>query len=326
MKRRRATSLGLLAYVAFRAAMDVVLLIPLPLACFLGRALGFAGYGLLGRWRKRCLGNLAKVFPAWSPARRRRLARRSFAHFGQAIIEVIQARALLQPRSFRRYVHMHNLEVIGDSAALGKGVICLTAHVGNWELLGLASALSGYPLASLYKSLGRPMLDRLAREFRERHGQRLVRADGGVRGLLREIRRGGCVGILADQRSRQYDLYVRFLGLPTSVWGLVGTLALRTGAPVIVAFAVRRGRRFEYDVFIERIDVRRTGNLRRDVLRVVQQYMGLVEKYVRLCPEQYVWVHKQWRSQDLDRADELLREVSEIDRGRCVETAPLPSS
>jgi len=326
LKRRRATVLGLLAYVAFRAAMGVVLLVPLPICCFLGRAFGLACYRLLGRRRKRCLGNLARVFPAWSPARRRCLARGNFAHFGQAIVEVIQARALLQPRSFRRYVHMHNLEVIGEAAALGRGVICLTAHVGNWEVLGVASALSGYPLASLYKSLRRPMLDRLAREFRQRHGQRLVRAAGGVRGLLREIRGGGCVGILADQRSRQYDLYVPFLGLPTSVWGLVGTLALRTNAPVIVAFAVRRGWRFEYDVFIERIDVRRTGNLRRDILCVAQQYMGLVEKYVRLYPEQYVWVHKQWRAQDLDRADELLREVSELDRGRCAETAPLPSS
>ncbi len=324
MKRRRPTVLGLLAYVAIRAAMGVVLLIPLPVACPLGRALGGIGYHLLGRWRKRCLRNLAKAFPAWSPSKRRSLARRNFAHFGQTLIEVIQGHKLLQPRSFRRYVRIHNKKALDEAVATGKGVICLTAHIGNWEVLGVASALSGYPLASLYKSLGRPMLDRLAREFRQRHGQRMVRAEGGVRGLLRELSGGGCVGILADQRSRQYDLYVRFLGWPTSVWGLVGTLALRTNAPVVVAFAVRRGWRFEYDVIVERIDVQNTGNLRQDILRVAQQYMGCVEKYVRRYPEQYIWVHKQWRARDLERADELLREVSELDHGRCG-TARTPS-
>jgi len=284
-----------------------VSLTPPPVGCALGRACGLLLYHLNTRRRRQAHDNLRMVFGRSMPAsRQRRLVKQVFMHLGQTFFETVYARWLLQPRSFRRYVCVHNVGALRAAAREGRGIVCVTGHVGNWEICGLTTGLLGFPLHSLYRPVGGRFLDLLTRWLRERHGQRLVPAQEGVARLIAVLRAGGYVGLVADQYARGSDLCVQFFGLPSATSAIVGLLAFRTGAPVVCGYAIRRGSSFAYDFYIlPPLPRGTTGNLRQDLVDLTQAYMNSVETFARRFPGQYIWTHRRWRGADLEHAARL---------------------
>jgi len=293
----------LLICIVLGALMAAIVLTPMPLGLRLGRALGMTYYHLRRKSRRETHRNLMLAFgDSLSPAARERLARRVFRHFGQAAFEMVYAGMFLGPRTFRRHVRVHNEEAAAKMLAAGHGMICVTAHLGNWEVVGTAAGLFGFPLHSLYRPVGGPLLDWLTHVLRERHGQRLVPVAGSMARLTELVRQGKCIGLLADQYARRRDIFVKFFGLPSATTGLVALLAQKTGAPILAGYAVRRGEGFSYDLFLEPLPVEKTGNRRADLVQLTQAYMASVEKFARRYPEQYLWMHRRWRIRDLHAA------------------------
>jgi KDO2-lipid IV(A) lauroyltransferase len=288
---------GLLA-----AALGLWLLFPfawllahLPSAMGLatGRRLGDLLWWILPRRRAVALANLQRSFRGErAPAAIRCLARRSFQHFGMNLVEV--CRYFLRPT----HVMLSRVRVEGGehfraAAAHGRGVLILTAHFGNWELLAAAHGLTGLPLSIVTRPLDHPLLDDLAARFRRRSGAELIGKRQAVREVLTALKRQRMVGILLDQNAtRAEGVFVPFFGSPASTSKGLALLALRTGAPVLPVFLRREpdGRHC--------MDVSPPLAPPEDglVTTYTATFNRVLEAAIRRAPEQWLWMHDRWRT------------------------------
>jgi KDO2-lipid IV(A) lauroyltransferase len=258
-----------------------------------GRRLGDVLWWALPRRRAVVLDNLERSFGGErSPAELRRLGRRSFQHVGMNVVEV--CRYVLRPTHVMlSRVRVEGREQLEAAAAHGRGVLILTAHFGNWELLAAAHGLTGLPLSIVTRPLDHPLLDDLAARFRRRSGAELIVKRQAVREVLTALRRKRMVGILLDQNAtRAEGVFVPFFGSLACTSKGLALLALRTGAPVVPVFLRREphGRHC--------MDVGTALPPPEDgqVTSYTTTFNRVLEAAIRRAPEQWLWMHDRWRT------------------------------
>src|SRR4029079_173631 len=177
----------------------------------------------------------------------------------------------------------------------GRGAVCLTGHVGNWELAGAFLRAERVPFAAVVRPLPNPYVD--AHLARLRGGAaRIIEKRGAVRDVVAAVRRGAWVGVLADQNAGRRGEFVPFFGLPASTFRSAATIAARHGFPVYFAAAIRRGGRFRYEYRIHRFRPPE-GLSRHDAeRRILEAYAERLESWAREAPEQYLWLHRRWKT------------------------------
>lgn len=273
--------------------------LPSEMGLAVGRRLGDVLWWLLPRRRRLTLDNLSRSFGQdASPAELRRLGRRSFEHVGMNLVEA--CRYFLRPTDVMlSRVRMEGGEHLRTAAAQGRGVLILTAHYGNWELLAAAHGLSGLPLSIVARPLDHPLLDDLAARFRRRSGAELIIKRQAVREVLQALRRQRMVGILLDQNAtRAEGVFVPFFGVLASTSKGLAVLALRTGAPV-VPIVLRRDPdgRHCMDVGAP-VPPPPDG----DVVTYTAMFNQVLEATIRRAPEQWLWMHARWRTRPREAA------------------------
>jgi KDO2-lipid IV(A) lauroyltransferase len=248
---------------------------------------------ILPRRRRVALQNIERSLGRdLGPAGVRRLGRRSFQHLGMNLVEA--CRYFIRPTGVMlSRVHVEGVEHLRRAAAAGRGILVLTAHYGNWELLAAAHGLTGLPLSFVVRPLDDPILDDLAGRFRRRSGAELIVKHRAVREVMQALRRGRMVGILLDQNAtRGEGVFVPFFGVPASTSKGLALLALRTGAPVVPVFLRREpdGRHC--------MDVRPPlpAPPDEDVLTYTAAFNAAIEAAIRRAPEQWLWMHARWRT------------------------------
>jgi len=260
-----------------------------------GRRLGDLAYLALPRRRRLALANLALALPALSPAEHHRIARRSFQHLGMVFTEscFMIHRPLAQVLTLLSVEGREHLEAVMQEH--GRALV-LTAHLGNWEMLTLAPALTGYQLSVVARALDSPALDAWAGRLRRRVGVEVIDKRDALRPVIAALRRGALVGVLLDQNaSRREGVFVPFFGRPASTSRAVAVLALRTKTPVIPAFTRRLapGRhRVSIGPALPLPDATDDDALRTLTARCT----AAVEEAVRATPEQWLWAHDRWRT------------------------------
>jgi Kdo2-lipid IVA lauroyltransferase/acyltransferase len=267
--------------------------LPPAMGLAVGRRIGDALWWLLPRRRRVALGNIRlSVGREMAPDEIRRLGRRSFQHLGMNLIEA--CRYLLRPTDVMlSRVRVEGVEHLRSAAAQGRGILILTAHYGNWELLAAAHGLTGLPLSIVIRPLEHPVLDDLAARFRRRSGAELIVKRRAVREVLQALNRGRMVGILLDQNAtRAEGVFVPFFGVTASTSKGLAILALRTGAPVVPVFLRRLpdGR--------HRMDISPalTPPQDGDVHAYTAMFNEVIEAAIRRAPEQWLWMHNRWRT------------------------------
>jgi len=283
-----AVGLGLFFPVAW-----VLAHLPAGMGLVVGRRLGDALWWLLPRRRRVTLDNLTRSFGGErSPAELRRLGRRSFQHVGMNLIEA--CRYYLRPTDVMlSRVRLEGDEHLRTAVAQGRGVLILTAHYGNWELLAAAHGLSGLPLSIVIRPLDHPLLDELAARFRRRSGAELIIKRQAVREVLQALRRQRMVGILLDQNAtREEGVFVPFFGVLASTSKGLAVLALRTGAPV-VPVVLRRDPDGRHCVDV---GAPIPPPPDRDVATYTARFNQVLEATIRRAPEQWLWMHARWRT------------------------------
>jgi KDO2-lipid IV(A) lauroyltransferase len=271
------------------------LLAHLPAAAGLwaGRRLGDLGWLVLRGRRRMALGNLARALGAERPPRDlTRLGRRSFEHLGMNIAEACVFYFRPAPVLLSR-VDVVGVEHLEKASAEGRGVLLLTAHLGNWELLAASHAVTGLGLSVVVRPLDDPMLDRLVERFRRRGGVAIISKRGGLREILDALRRGRMVGVLLDQNaSRGEGVFAPFFGTPASTSRALALVSLRTGAPVVPVF-IRRLSGGRHRVEVEpALPLPLDG----DVAGYTTAFNRAIEDAVRRAPEQWFWMHERWRT------------------------------
>jgi KDO2-lipid IV(A) lauroyltransferase len=180
----------------------------------------------------------------------------------------------------------------------GKGVLFLTGHVGGWELSAFSHSLYGHPLHFVMRPLDNPYLDALVRRYRTMHGNIPILKDDPVRELLRAMKAGATVGILMDTNMTPPEgVFVEFFGIPACTASGLARIALRTDAAVVPGFTiwdpVLRKYRLRFEPALQLI---RTGNNEADIVPNTQLFTKVIEDVVRRYPDQWLWVHRRWKT------------------------------
>lgn len=227
----------------------------------------------------------------------RRIARDSFRHIATCAVELMHLPRVLASGEFREAVDVAGTEHVRAAIAAGRGVIMVTGHFGNWEVLGAQFRDFGVPFATVYRPLDNPLLDRWIRSTRADAGQSMVPKEGALRPLLKALRGGGMVVLLVDQDPRSHGVFAPFFGTPASTIPTPAELALRTGAVILTGTSVRVGPGFRYDAWFDPpVEVKDTGDHAADLVRITSDINARIEAAVRRAPEQWLWSHRRWKT------------------------------
>lgn len=278
-------------------------LLPEPAALALGWGLGwFAGSVL--RIRRRVVDrNLAIAFPHRSARWRRRVARRVLPHVVREGVTLLRMASLPAEEVVRR-TQVEGFGSLKEVMEEGRGLIILTGHLGNWEIGGSSLAARGVPLDVVARRQKNPRFDRRIRESREALGMSVIYREEAPRRVLRSLRKGRAVAIVADQNVKGGGgIFVDFFGRRASTARGPAVFALRTGAPVVLGVAVRvPGWRARYRVRIHSLEVPDSGDPEEDVRTLIRRYLDALENAIRGAPEQYFWLHRRWKTRPPDEA------------------------
>jgi len=285
-----------LLYGLATRALSSLARLPLGLAYWLGARLGDLLYLVLAERRRITLANLALAFDTdKTAAERHRLARTTFRHLGQHLVDFSHL-SQLTPSTFATVCHVEGLEHIEALLQRRMGLLILSAHFGSWELAPAIALYLTTPLHVIVRPLDNPALQRLAEAYRQRCGYRAIPRHAALTECLKVLRRGEIVAVLMDQSGlRRESVQVEFFG--TKAYTSVGPalLALRTGCPVVSGFLIRVGQGHHQLVFSPEIPVRRTGNVRQDIVENTREFTHIIESYVRRYPDHWFWLHRRWK-------------------------------
>ncbi len=265
----------------------------------------------LGRWVYRRLriradvveDQLRHAFPDRDEAWILETAAASYGHLAREAMMMIRLSRLGRDAVIEA-TEVDGLDALSEALEEGKGALVVSGHVGNWEIGGSAVAARGIPFDAVARRQNNPRVDRLVNRARNRLGMTIIPMGGATRASLRALRNGHVVGLVADQDARERGAFVPFMGRPASTHRGPALLALRSGAPVFAAAAVRQpdGR---YRVRMRRVPIPEPGGKHGaggesdDAFRewrLTAELAAALEAVVREHPEQYLWHHRRWKT------------------------------
>ncbi|MBI3406604.1 MAG: lysophospholipid acyltransferase family protein [Acidobacteria bacterium] len=286
-----------LEYVAAWTALKFLGLLPRPLARSAGAGVTAFAYWFRPPLRRAAAFNLQLAFPEWTPAQRHRTVRNLIRHIGWMAGEFSQF-PRYNKKNIERIVVLDGFENYDAAHRKGKGVLFLTGHAGTWELAPFAQALFGYPLHFLVRPIDNNRVEALINKYRCLSGNKPIDKGQSARSILTVLKNGGTVGILIDQNtSIEEGVFVNFFGIPACTTSGLARIAMRTDAAVVPGFihwdpSMRKYRlRFE-----PAVELARTGDESKDILENTSRFTLEVEKYARQYPDQWLWVHRRWKT------------------------------
>jgi KDO2-lipid IV(A) lauroyltransferase len=290
-------------YGAVMAVRAVLRALPHGVARGFGAGIGMIFYAVDRSHRRVAMANVASALPARSERERRAIVRRTFAHFGRLLFEILKFSTLSDAEMLKR-VEFEGEDRARHAYAQGKGVLFFTGHFGYWELHALVHGLRLQPIGVLARALDNPRLNTLLEVVRSRTGNSVIYRQGAVRRVLKMLHGGHGVALLIDQHMHSPDaIWVDFFGRPAATTSTLAALALRTGAPVVPVFAVpiNGGR---YRVIYEH-PVAPPGSDDPNAIReFTQRCTDVLEMYVRRRPDLWLWMHRRWRERGDDATGE----------------------
>jgi KDO2-lipid IV(A) lauroyltransferase len=286
-----------LEYAAAWPFIKTLGILPRPLARAFAIGLALMVYLLHSRLRRVGMRNLAMVFPEKSEAERARILRGEFISLGRQLAEVCH---------FPQYTSENVGEVVvydgfanyQQAQARGKGVLLFAGHFGGWELSSFILSMYGHWIHILMRGMDNQYLGRLILQYRTMHGNKAVDKDDFVRGLLSALKAGESVGMLIDTNmTPPQGIFVDFFGIPACTASGMARIALRTDAAVVPAFMIWDRELGKYrQRFDPALELIRSGDLEADIKANTQMFTRVIEDYVKKYPEQWLWVHRRWKT------------------------------
>ena len=273
----------------------VVRLMPLPAVRAAGAMLGRLVYYLDGFHRRIALTNLELAMPSKPADERRAVVQRVFSHFGSVLLELIKVGTLSDQEILDR-IESEGEDRVRQAHARGRGVLLFTGHFGYWEVGAIALAMRVQPMAVMARPLDNPHLHDMLERIRTRSGNAVIYRQGAIRKVLQELASNRAVAILIDQHLHTPDaVYVDFFSRPAATTNALAAVALRTGAPVIPAFALPlpNGR---YRLVYEHAVEPPASDSPDAVREFTQRCTDVLEMYIRRHPDLWLWMHRRWRS------------------------------
>ncbi|MGO9640837.1 MAG: lysophospholipid acyltransferase family protein [Candidatus Acidiferrales bacterium] len=275
------------------------------------------GLGILPRWLARAAGhglvrvlfllrpplrraaieNLRLAYPEWSDAQRREVIRKMVRNIGWLAAEFAHFPGLNR-ENVERVIIQDGFEHFQAGLKRGKGVLLLTGHIGPWELGSFAHSVYAGRIYFLARALDNPRVDALVNRYRGLLGNRPIEKNDSVRAVLRALGSGEAVGILADNNTtRSEGVFVSFFGIPACTTTGLARFALHTDAAVVPGYTLWDDSLGKYRLCYEpAVPLARTGDQEADIVENTQRFTRAIEEVVRRAPDQWLWVHRRWKT------------------------------
>ena len=283
--------------LGFRLGMLFIPLLPRRVAIWFANLAGSLVYLFGRRERTNGLANLDAVNGrSKTDSEKRTILLTSLRSFAQTMIDVFWFSLNPEKRVSQYFSFSTEAGVLLEDRAQ----ILITAHFGNWELMGLSISMQGIDVASIAATTKNPAVDRHLRRLRQKTGQTIIAREGALRTLIGRLRKGGKVAFVLDQNTRIQDggIWVDFLGMSTPVSAAPAALAYRTGTEIVLAFShPRGGGRYEARIgqIIHPPPYDKNADTDKVVAALTQQFMDVVGRQILDTPECWLWSYKHWR-------------------------------
>ena len=295
-----------LEYLLARFILSLFGVLPRALAIAVGRTMGRVAYWLPLKLRRTGERNLEIAFPEIGERERQRLLRGCFDSLGRLLAEFSQFPRLSRER-LRQMIEYDEVGLahLREAEKNGRGVIFLTGHLGAWEVLSFGWSALEYPLSFLVRPIDNPRIEEMIERVRTRFGNVAIDKKAAARQALRVLRQRGTLGILSDLNTQTYEgVFVPFFGRLACTNAGIATLALKTDAVVIPTCAVWNQKRGKYFFHGDPpVELVRTGDHERDVEMNTANFAAAMEHMIRLYPEQWLWIHKRWKTRPPGEAE-----------------------
>lgn len=253
-------------------------------------------FWLSHRERGKAYRHLEQSLAIDEPLAVKQLARRCFRNMGKNLMEFMRF-PRMSPETVHQLVTFEGREHIDWALAQGKGAIILTAHFGNWELLGASIVANGYTIRGITRQLRSKRLDAIVNTYREKVGWQGIDRDKSVRDALRCLKRNELIAILADVDTRTQGIFVEFFGRPAYTPYSPVAIALKTGAAILPTFIIRQPDDSHRAIVEAPLPLQQSEEREQDLLVNTQRFTKVIESYIRRYPEQWIWMHERWKTQ-----------------------------
>ena len=251
--------------------------------------MGLIWYYLVPIRRRVVASNIASVFPHLSARQKRRIARGALQNVTVGALELLWL-SRRKREDLQRLVEVKGIDVFNRIREQGRGVVAVTAHLGNWDILACSQAAAGVPLTVVTKELSSPRLNQLWMQSRVGSGLRLLPSKGSIREIMKTLRQGEVIGLVVDQRTPKEEggELLPFFGRDAWTTLAPAVLAARTGAALIPVFTYRRRDGTHIVSICDEIAPASSS------LATMVRINVLLERWIRNHAEQWLWLHRRW--------------------------------
>jgi len=295
-RKKHNPFLGWLLYIALRGLVAFLYLFSaernLKTAAFLGRLL----WKHYHRGRSRALDNLRASYPGKDENWYIETARRSFEHIAMLAVDVLYTPKLVRKDNWRQYSFFTTAEHAKWLMKEGKGMLMVTGHYANFEIMGYMLGLFGFNVYSIARPLDNPFISKYLYGVREKAGQKIIDKKGATDLMDSLLKSGATICFIADQDAGRKGIFVDFFGRKASTYKSIALLAMQYNVPIGVGYSRRVDNKFYFEIGVNRIITPDEWKDKDDpLLWLTQEYTSAIEKFVRQDPTQYWWLHRRWK-------------------------------
>ncbi len=282
--------------VIFKFLQASNFVLPNNLLDFYESLIGNLIYNFDKRGRKKVLKNLSIAFVDLEEQKKIEIARNFYIHLIKNIVEFIKLSGN-ERGVLLKSVEIENENILRKEFEKGKGLIIITAHLGNWELLGAKLVAEGYPLNVIAKDQEDTYLNTVLVKTREKLGMiNISKKTVSYKKILEVLKKGEVVGLLADQNGGKGGVFVNFFGLPASTYKGPAFFAFRSESPALPVFCLRTKMNTHKIKVLPPINVDNQKEKSKFIFEFTQAYTSIIEEEIRKCPEQWLWLHNRWKT------------------------------
>lgn len=291
-------------YQLIKTSSRIICLLPYQWLLTLGRWLGWLYYRVAKKQRQLAINQIQERMQL-TTAEAETIIKKLFVNLAQSFLEMMYM-PRLTPETIDQYVEFENRHYLDDAMAEGKGVAILAAHFGNWEWLGAALSLNGYPITTVMAKQPNDQHTELLNEYRRRTGMEVyAKGASEIVGIIKAFKRGRAVGLISDLNAGSTGITLDFFGKPASTHSSISVFAAKFGCPVVPAFILRLPEGGHRVLIQEPLYFEHTGHQAADITAFTAKLSKIVETIIRKHPEHWMWFHQRWRNPERGRPPEI---------------------
>jgi KDO2-lipid IV(A) lauroyltransferase len=295
-KKKSNVVLDWFAYIGLRILVAFLYLLGVETSLRFARFLGWLMWRYYHRGRDRALTNLRASYPDKGENWYNTIGQKSCESIAMLAVDVFFTPRLVKKENWRQYSRFKNAELAKWLSKENKGLLFVTGHYGNFEIIGYMLGLFGFNVYSIARPLDNPFISRYLYGVRENAGQKIIDKKGAAELFDKVASTGATLCFIADQDAGQRGIFVDFFGRKASTYKSIGLLAITNNIPIVIGYGRRIDDRFFFEMGVTRIIFPQEWAGKNDpLLWVTAEYTKAIETFVREDPTQYWWLHRRWR-------------------------------